>query len=169
MFNQHRAGRRKTSAVAEEQKSAVAEEALAVERKDNKDPAVADASLESSVESMEALKWSTGLTDTGIIHGLLATLPEWSIKQQILAYRARDRVEKKQATEETKIMVFPTNWHSRNRVAQAFDKHIRSCGVTANTRIPRGCLASFVEEKLMWQCKPKRPEKSVRDWRRQMD
>jgi hypothetical protein len=92
---------RKTSAVAEEQKSAVAEEALAVERTDNKDPAVADVSLESSVESMEALKWSTGLTDTGIIHGLLATLPEWSIKQQILAYRARDRVEKKQATEET--------------------------------------------------------------------
>jgi hypothetical protein len=57
--------------------------------------------LESSVESMEALKWSTGLTDTGITHGLLATLPEWSIKQQILSYRARDRVEKKQATEET--------------------------------------------------------------------
>ena len=46
-----------------------------------------DRALEA-VQAIEALSWSTGAKDTGVLNGLLASLPEWSIKEQILAYRA---------------------------------------------------------------------------------
>ena len=45
-----------------------------------------DSALEA-VQVIDALSWSTGVKDTGVLNGLLASLPEWSINEQILAYR----------------------------------------------------------------------------------
>ena len=44
-----------------------------------------------AVQAIEALSWSTGAKDTIMLNGLLASLPEWSIKEQILAYRDAGR------------------------------------------------------------------------------
>ena len=132
---------------------AVAEKALdsakcpAVAGKAEKCPAVADGggSLESPVESVEALKWSTGLSDTGIILGLLATLPDWSVKEQALTYGAREMGQRKQPPAElTKVNVRPPNSQSRDTVAEALDKHLRSRGVGARRHRARGGAKNHV-------------------------
>ena len=80
-----------------------------------------------AVETVEALKWSTGVVDNGIIHGLLASLPDWSLKEQILAYRGRDSTPKNLASKTRKIKVDPKNLSVRDAVAQAFEEYLRSC------------------------------------------
>ena len=103
-----------------------------------------DSALEA-VQAIEALSWSTGVKDTGVLNGLLASLPEWSIKEQILAYRDRD---KSIVHKDCRLLVEPTLWHSRNKVAEAFDSFLRSRGVTGDVRIPRGSTTEFVQKNL---------------------
>ena len=95
---------------------------------------------------MEALSWSTGLKEAGVLNGLLASLPEWSIKEQILAYRDADR-KIRTVNKDCKLIVDPGLWHSRIKVAEAFDSFLRSRGVTGNVRIPRNATTEFVQKK----------------------
>ena len=104
-----------------------------------------DSALEA-VQAIEALSWSTGVKDTGVLTGLLASLPEWSIKEQILAYRDAHR-QKSIVHKDCRLLVEPTLWHSRNKVAEAFDSFLRSRGVTGDVRIPRGSTTEFVQKK----------------------
>ena len=90
-----------------------------------------------AVETVEALKWATGVADNGIIHGLLASLPDWSLKEQVLAYRGRDSTPKNFASKTRKIKVDPKSLSVRDAMAQAFDEYLRSCGLP-----PRGEAAS---------------------------
>ena len=57
--------------------------------------AVADTQLEpeDAVGAIEALQWSTGVLDKGVLHSLLASLPAWVVKEQVLAYRGREEKE----------------------------------------------------------------------------
>ena len=102
-----------------------------------------DSALEA-VQAIEALSWSTGVKDTGVLNGLLASLPEWSIKEQILAYRALS--QKSIVHTDCRLLVEPTLWHSRVKVAEAFDSFLRSRGVTGDGRIPRGSTTEFVQK-----------------------
>ena len=77
-----------------------------------------DSTLEA-VQAIEALSWSTGVKDTGVLTGLLASLPEWPTKEQILAYRDAHR-QKSIAHKDCKLLVEPTLCHSRIKVAEAF-------------------------------------------------
>ena len=106
-----------------------------------------DSALEA-VQAIEALSWSTGVKDTGVLNGLLASLPEWSIKEQILAYRDASR-QKSIVHKDCKLLVEPTLWHSRIKVAEAFDSFLRSRGVTGDVRIPRGSTTEFVQKTLV--------------------
>ena len=101
-----------------------------------------------AVETVEALKWSTGVVDNGIIHGLLASLPDWSLKEQILAYRGRDSTPKNLASKTRKIKVDPKNLSVRDAVAQAFEEYLRSCGIPSEERPPRGRVKEFVDRRL---------------------
>ena len=86
-----------SSAVAEPVKAAEAEPtkaAVAEPAKTTSSPVAEPASaggadtLEASLEEVQkALKWSTGMKDTGILVGLMASLPEWSLQEQVMAYR----------------------------------------------------------------------------------
>ena len=104
-----------------------------------------DSALEA-VQAIEALSWSTGAKDTGVLNGLLASLPEWSIKEQILAYRDAHR-QKSIVHKDCKLLVEPTLWHSRIKVAEAFDSFLRSRGVTGDVRTPRGSTNELVQKK----------------------
>ena len=103
-----------------------------------------DSALEA-VQAIEALSWSTGVNYTGVLNGLLASLPEWSIKEQILAYRDAHR-QKSIVHKDCKLLVEPTLWHSRIKVAEAFDSFLRSRGVTGDVRIPRGSATELVQK-----------------------
>ena len=94
-----------------------------------------DSALEA-VQAIEALSWSTGVKDTGVLNGLLASLPEWSIKEQILAYRDAHR-QKSIVHKDCKLLVEPTLWHSRIKVAEAFDSFLQwTCGFSQPTSGP---------------------------------
>ena len=43
----------------------------------------------------------------------------------------------------------PALWHSRMKVAEAFDTYLRGCGVAENSRIPRNSTIRFVRTKLV--------------------
>ena len=92
---------------------------------------------EEAVETVEALKWSTGVVDNGIIHGLIASLPDWSLKEQILAYRGRDSAPKHRASAPRKMKVDPQSLSVLDAVAQSFDEYLRSCGIPSEERLPR--------------------------------
>ena len=47
--------------------------------------------LEDAVGAIEALQWSTGVLDKGVLHSLLASLPAWAVAEQVLAYRGREK------------------------------------------------------------------------------
>ena len=118
-----------------------------------------------AVETVEALKWATGVADHGIIHGLLASLPEWSLKEQIFAYRSRNSTLKAM-THMSKIKVDPKNLSVRDAVAQAFEEYLRSCGILCGERLPRGRLKEFVDRRLDCPKRLRNPEKCVRRWHR---
>ena len=112
--------------------------------------AVAEHENDSAVEAvsaMDALPWSTGVKEAGVMNCLLASLPEWSIKEQILAYRDARR-QKSIVHKACKLLVEPTLWHSRIKVAEAFDSFLRSRGVTGDVRTPRGSTTEFVQKNL---------------------
>ena len=91
-----------------------------------------------AVETVEALKWATGMVDNGVIHGLLTSLPDWSLKEQILAYRGRDSTPQNLASKTRKIKVDPKSLSVRDAVAQAFEEYLRSCAIPSGERLPRG-------------------------------
>ena len=116
-----------------------------------------------AVQSVEALKWSTGVQDEGVLHGLLATLPEWSIKEQIVAFsnRASKPAPPKQAD---KIIVDECFWHCRSKVAEAFDMFLRSRGVGKNARIPRHATTDFIKSRLAIKKDTKGLAVKIRRW-----
>ena len=121
---------------------------------------------EEAVETVEALKWATGVVDNGIIHGLLQSLPDWSLKEQVLSYRGR-ACTLNHAPLSRKIKVDPKSLSSRNAVAEAFEGYLRSCGIPSTERMPRGQVKAFVDLRLECCCKRWiHPEKSVRRWHR---
>ena len=125
--------------------------------------AVAD---EEALEAIEALKWSTNVVDNGIIHGLLQSLPDYTLREQILNYRSR-ACRPEHAPLSRMIKVLPKSLSSRDAVAQAFEEYLRSCGSLSTERLPRGQVKAFVDQRLEWCCKGwKHPEKSVRRWHR---
>ena len=157
------------SAVAD-QASAVADANLALHVPAKTDSGNEDDSAHVAVSAMEALSWSTGVRDSGVLHSLLASLPEWSIKEQILAYRDRDSkvsVDRK----DCKIVVEPALWHCRTKVAEAFDDFLRSRGITGSARIPRNSTSDFVKSRLVLKqgTKPMGPIllRWHRHWRKQ--
>ena len=79
----------KASAVADK-----ADKASAVAGKE--ESAVADLETESSIELLEALKWSTGLKQMDMLCEIAAGLPIWSRTEQILAFRNREVVVQNQ-------------------------------------------------------------------------
>ena len=100
-----------------------------------------------------------------MLNGLLASLPEWSIKEQILAYR--DAPQLRVEAKDCKLLVEPTLWHSRIKVAEAFDSFLRSRGVTGDVRIPRGSTTESVQKKLVLKKGMKRVNATILRWRRQ--
>ena len=146
--------------------SAVAGESLSLHvRQDSCGKRENDSALEAE-SAMEALTWSTGVKDKGVLNGLLASLPEWSIKEQILAYRDADR-QVSSVHKDCKLIVEPSLWHSRMKVAEAFDSFLRSRGVTGNVRIPRNSTTEFVQKKLVLKKGMKNPNRMLIGWRRQ--
>ena len=93
----------------------------------------------------------------------MTSLPEWSLRQHILAYRARDIVPKAAGRSDT-IVVKPSRWQNRNQVAEADHNHLHSHGIEEGHRVPRGVAAEFVSQRLQWptRCKVKDANKTVR-------
>ena len=119
-----------------------------------------------AVEVVEALKWTMGMDDDGVVHGLLHSLPSWVLKQQVLDYRAR-ACAPTPAPLSRKIKVNPKSLSVRDAVAQAFEEYCRSCGADSRQRLARGQIKKFVDLRLEWCCKGwRQPEKSVRRWHR---
>ena len=89
--------------IDEDNASAAADKASAVAGKAaaaaDTSSAVAETQLapEDAVGAIEALQWSTGVLDKGVLHSLLASLPAWAVKEQVLAYRGRGKKGKPQA------------------------------------------------------------------------
>ena len=112
--------------------------------------AVAETQLapEDAVGAIEALQWSTGVLDKGVLHSLLASLPAWAVKEQVLAHRGRE--EQESPKPQLQPLTFdPALWHSRMKVAEVFGTYLRSCGVPENSRIPRNSTIRFVRARLV--------------------
>ena len=67
--------------------------------------AVAETQLapEDAVGAIEALQWSTGVSDKGVMMSLLASLPAWAVKEQVLAFRGREKGKPQAAVAATYI------------------------------------------------------------------
>ena len=127
--------------------------------------AVADARATEGQECKDALQWSTGLRDAGAIAGLIVSLPEWALQEQVLAYRRREKEVPKTDKRTYKIItVEPGRYASRCNVAAAYDDYLCSCGVTPGGRVPRGRLQDFLQTRLHWLHQVKNPARCVRRW-----
>ena len=85
---------------------------------------VADAVVKiDHAELVDALKWSTGLHDMGILSTLISSLPAWTKIDQVMNYRARPPVVT--ATPSSKVSVTPSLYSSRMKCAAALDEYIR--------------------------------------------
>ena len=154
-----------STAVAEPAKAAVAEPAKAAvaEPLSAGGTDTPEASLE---EVQEALKWSTGVKDMGIIVGLMASLPEWSLQEQLMAYRAlhnSDSVKRDKCKQQV-LIVNPNEYGGRMRVAEAYDAYLRSCGVQRGDRAPRHAVSQFLESRVTFQGKIKQPARALHRW-----
>ena len=98
-----------------------------------------------AVVVVEALKWTMGMDDDGVVHGLLHSLPSWVLKQQVLDYRAR-ACAPTPAPLSRKIKVNAKSLSDRDAVAQAFEEYCRSCGADSRQRLARGQI------KKLWTC-----------------
>ena len=87
------------ASVVADKASAVAGKAAAAADTSSAVAIVAETQLapEDAVGAIEALRWSTGVLDKGVLHSLLASLPAWAVKEQVLAYRGRGKKGKPQA------------------------------------------------------------------------
>ena len=45
--------------------------------------------LTSDTDIMDALRWSTRVNDVAVLHGLMVSLPEWALQEQLAAFRTR--------------------------------------------------------------------------------
>ena len=142
--------------IDEDNASAAADKASAVAGKAaaaaDTSSAVAETQLapEDAVGAIEALQWSTGVLDKGVLHSLLASLPAWAVKEQVVAYRGRGKKESPKPQSQP-LTFDPALWHSRMKVAEVFDTYLRSCGVAENSLIPRNSTTRFARTKLGWK------------------
>ena len=83
-----------------------------------------------------------------VMHSLLASLPTWAVEEQVLAFRGRGKKESPKPQSQP-LTFDPALWHSRMKVAEAFDTYLRSCGVAEDSRIPRNSTIRFVRTKLV--------------------
>jgi len=150
--------------------------AAAAEKGCDVSPAVAGAessgcanhSIEETADVVMALQWSTGVADKGILYALLKSLPEWSLREQVLAYEGRDmQPKKKERRFECKLVVEPHKLMSRWKVSEAYDKYLRSRGWAQGGRAPRHSLSTFVSQHLEWKQELKEKTRCVRRWHRE--
>lgn len=118
----------------------------------------------ASEEAWEALSWACKVKDKATVLGLMATLPEWTVLEQILAYTARDAMAVAAVGSDiSRIRVDPNLWKSRVAVCAALHACLRSGGWAEGERIPYGSALAFSTQRLVW---PKSIERRARRKRR---
>ena len=100
-------------------------------------------SAEGTLE--EALKWSTGVKDEGILSGMIAALPDGVIQEQLQLFRD-SKSQIVPAQKEKPKLTLHMNLSVGTKAAQEFNQHLQVLGLNADQRLPRNCIAHFIRD-----------------------
>ena len=121
----------------------------------------------------KAIQWATGAKDTGVLRGLLASLPDTVVDEQVELWKAAASAVAERKTEEVeeeaKPKILADNLNERYRVLLALDKYLKAKGMDSAKKLPRNCIKSFIERHCVVPTKGrqlKSPAKSVSLWYR---
>jgi len=116
-------------------------------------------------ETFAAMRWASRLPNDSAVLGLIRSLPNVIVEEQLRLYRQRPQ---ETAVAEEKIRISPSlRLRERMLVAQRFDTYCQRNGIGAKDRMPRGTLRTFVEDHI--DCSARNvtfPRNHVRKWHR---
>ena len=128
-------------------------------------PAVAEISEESETrlvlatpddETYAAMRWASRLQDDGNVLGLIRSLPNEIIEEQLHAYRHRE--DKPALAKEARLLVVTKTvcqHGERMMIAKGFHQYCRQHGIDVDKRLPRGAVTSFMKDNIVWKTKAK--------------
>jgi len=116
-------------------------------------------------ETFAAMRWASRLPNDSAVLGLIRSLPNVIVEEQLRLYRQRPQ---ETAVAEEKIRMSPSlRWRERMLVAQRFDTYCQRNGIGATDRMPRGTLRTFVEDHIDCSARNETfPRHHVRKWHR---
>ena len=101
-------------------------------------------------ELLEALAWSTGVKDTGLLVSVAADLSDVLRDEQLRKHAlAKLEGERQTPAEAKQVLVFPNLLRSRMQVAKLYHDHLRSCGWQEGEKEPWGARTEFMG-RLKW-------------------
>ena len=107
-------------------------------------------SREVTEELLEALAWSTGVKERGLLVSLAVGLPEVTRDKQLRKHQLAKLQETRHGTDEPdEVIVFAQRLASRMQVAKQYYDYLRSCGWTEGEREPYGARRRFIE-RIRW-------------------
>jgi hypothetical protein len=99
-------------------------------------------------ETFAAMRWATRLPHDAAVLGLIRSLPQAVVEEQIRLYRQHQR-EGVAAVAEKKILVSKALPLSERRlIAKRFDAYCQRSGVAAKDRMPYGTMRTFIDHHL---------------------
>ena len=103
-----------------------------------------------SDELLDALAWSTGVKDRGILVSLACELHEVVRDEQIRKHaRAKLQDSQTDTAEPKALLVYPHKLASRMQAAKLYHDELRSCGWRPTEREPWGARRKFLEH-VVW-------------------
>jgi hypothetical protein len=107
-------------------------------------------SREVTDELLEALAWSTGVKERGLLASLAVGLPEVMRDEQLRKDQLAKLQDTRQGTDEpNEVIVFAQRLASRMQATKQYYDYLRSCGWTEGEREPYGARRRFIE-RIRW-------------------
>jgi hypothetical protein len=117
----------------------------------------------------KALAWATKLDDDTLIAGLVVSLPEAVLEEQLRLYEASPAVVGKLPKAPEKLLVHSHLLSSRMQAATVFDEYLRGGGWVPSARIPRNACPAFIKDMmaLSKNSQLRNVSRGLRTWHRQ--
>lgn len=115
--------------------------------------------------ALEALKWSTGFKDDSVLRGLLVSLPDPIINEQIRLHQDSKAAEAPPKPKTIRVVVRPQVLQSRDAVAKAFEEYLVELRCAEGGKLAHGAMKEFVRDRLQFSgVQAKDPGRQVRQW-----